>query len=317
MITPPWPRKYLKWPNLAQIITSQHIYICIYVSMHAVESVTGQSVGPSWVYSWSKLDLWLVQLQEKHWKIWIFCNSSCRSVQSYCFRVACLLEIHALGDGSHPFFEPFKFYSVLLFDVAWAKVQINMVTHLLNINRASRLRVAVSSVLPGGRISTFQLEIVFQERKRHININKFVRWRGGFYRQGPVDRSVSISIGCCWCCSPCCEHSSWWWDGSAMVDAVRNEVVVDALDVGNDGEDPEHSWDDPCDVPLDLVVETVADDPTGLMAVAIAVCLAEVDAAHDDADPDVEAPSSRCVTCWVLDADDEQAGCRWGLGWLS
>ena len=29
-----------------------------------------------------------------------------------------------------------------------------------------------------------------------------------------------------------------------------------------------------------------------------------VDAAHDDADPDVEAPSGRCVACWVLDADD-------------
>ena len=33
-----------------------------------------------------------------------------------------------------------------------------------------------------------------------------------------------------------------------------------------------------------------ADDP-------MTVCLAVVDAAHEDADPDVEAPAGRCVTC--------------------
>ena len=131
----------------------------------------------------------------------------------------------------------------------------------------------------------------------------------------PVER-VSISIGCGWCWSPGCKHSSWC-DGPAVVDAVSGEVVVDVLDVGNNDESPEHSWDGPRDVPLDLVVGADGDDPIGLMARAVAVCLVVVDAAHDDADPDDEAPSGRCVTCCVLDADDKHDCWRWGRGWLS
>ena len=77
-------------------------------------------------------------------------------------------------------------------------------------------------------------------------------------------------------------------------------MVADGLDVGNGDKKPGHSGeeDNLCDVPFDLVVGNdviAADDPIGLMAGTMVVCLAVVDAVHEDVGPDVEATSSTDV----------------------